>query len=153
MDGEIIDMPDPEREDSTLALVKHPLDTSEPVPVRSRQEVLKEVALLLPNLLKLLYRLLRDSRVPRGRRLAMAFVGAYVVSPVDLIPDFVPVAGGVDDLLVVAFAIDYLLRGSPDEVVEAHWDGSEDALDLVRGVAAWGVELLPGRFRSVFGGG
>jgi uncharacterized membrane protein YkvA (DUF1232 family) len=152
MDGEIIDLPDPDRNspEPTLARVDHPLDTTTPLPMRSRQEVLKEALLLLPHLAKLLFRLLRDHRVPRNRRWAMAAVGAYVASPIDLIPDFVPVLGGVDDLLVLAFAIDYLLKASPEEVIDEHWDGSEDGLELVRGLTAWGVELLPDRFRRVF---
>jgi uncharacterized membrane protein YkvA (DUF1232 family) len=151
VEGEIIDIPDPDQEPApTLARVNHPLDTTAPVPMRSRQEVLKEALLLAPNLGKLLYRLLRDPRVPRNRRWAMAGVGAYLASPIDLIPDFVPVLGGVDDLLVLAFAIDYLLKASPDEVITEHWDGSDDGLELVRGIAAWGVELLPNRLRRLF---
>ena len=152
MAGEIIDIPDPDRDtpESALARVDHPLDTTTPVPMRSRQEVLKEALLLVPHLVKLLYRLLRDSRVPRYRRWAMAAVGAYVASPIDLIPDFVPVLGAVDDLLVLAFAIDYLLKASPEEIIDEHWDGSEDGLELVRGITAWGGELLPDRFRRLF---
>jgi len=154
MDGEVVEMDDSNSEEetvSTLAVVQHPLDTAEAVPARTRQEILKEAALLLPNLVKLLYRLLRDKRVPLGRRLAMGGVAAYIVSPIDLIPDFVPVVGGVDDLLVVAFAIDYLLQASPDEVIDAHWDGTEDGLELVRGIAAWGVEMLPDRLQTFIG--
>lgn len=148
MAGEIIDIPDPDPyHDSVLARVNHPLDTGRPIPMRSRQEILKEALLLVPNLGKLLFRLLRDPRVPRNRRWVMAAVGAYLASPVDLIPEFVPVLGTVDDLLVLAFAIDYLLKASPEEVVTKYWDGSEDGLELVRGITAWGVELLPDRFR------
>ena len=153
MDGEVIDLPEPEPIEPTLAVIQHPLDTSDPVPVRSRQEILKEAVLLVPNLAKLLFRLLRDSRVPLGRRLSMAAVGAYVASPVDLVPDFVPVVGAVDDLLLLAFAIDYLLKASPEEVIAEHWDGSEDGLELVRGIASWGVELLPQRFQRLVGTG
>ncbi len=149
MADETFDPPDQEIE-PTLAVVAHPLDTTPPIPMRTRQEVLTEALLLLPNLGKLLYRLLRDSRVPLGRRLAMGAFGAYVASPVDLIPDFVPVLGGVDDLLVLAFAIDYLLKASPEEVIAEHWDGSEDGLELVRGITSWGVEMLPGRLRRFF---
>ncbi|MDX2343383.1 MAG: YkvA family protein [Acidimicrobiia bacterium] len=160
MDGEITPTPDqPDLEpsssgelvpaDTTLALVQHPLDTTDPLPMRTRQEILKEAVLLVPNLGKLMYRLLRDKRVPRNRRLAMTLVGAYVVSPIDLIPDFVPVLGSVDDLLVLAFAVDYLLAASPPEVIEDYWDGSQDGLELVRGIAAWGVEMLPDRVRRL----
>ena len=151
MDGDRGSQPQPV--EPILATVDHPLDTAEPVPMRSRQEVLKEALLLLPNLGKLLFRLLRDPRVPRNRRWAMAAVGAYLASPIDLIPDFVPVLGGVDDLLVLAFAIDYLLKASPREVITEHWDGSEDGLELVRGITAWGVELLPNRLQRFFGQG
>lgn len=152
MDGDVGQVPEPEEAvvvESTLALLQHPLDTAAPVPVRTRQEVLKEALLLVPNLAKLLYRLLRDKRVPRNRRLSMALVGAYVASPVDVIPDFVPVLGSVDDLLVLAFAIDYLLKVSPEEVIEEHWEGSEDGLELVRGIASWGVEMLPDRLKRL----
>ena len=160
MDGEITptpNQPDPAPSspgelvpvDTTLALVQHPLDTTDPLPMRTRQEILKEAVLLVPNLGKLMYRLLRDKRVPRNRRLAMTLVGAYVVSPIDLIPDFVPVLGSVDDLLVLAFAVDYLLAASPPEVIEDYWDGSQDGLELVRGIAAWGVEMLPDRVRRL----
>jgi uncharacterized membrane protein YkvA (DUF1232 family) len=135
----------------TLAVVKYPLDTAEPVAARTRQEILKEALLLVPNLVKLLFRLLRDPRVPWRRRLAMGAVGLYIASPIDLIPDFVPVVGGIDDVLVLAFAIDYLLEACPDEIVAEHWDGSEDGLELIRGIAAWGVEVLPDRLRRLVG--
>lgn len=141
----------PEVVDNSLAIVQHPLDTSDPVPVRSRQELLKEAVLLVPNLAKLLFRLLKDRRVPLRRRLAMGAVGLYVASPIDLIPDAIPVVGGVDDLLLLAFAVDYLIDASPDDVVAEYWDGSEDGLEVVRGIAAWGVEMLPARLRRLLG--
>lgn len=160
MDGEIVPIRDQsdgqedataegDQTESSLALVQHPLDTTQPVPMRSRQEILREAVLLVPNLAKLLYRLLKDKRVPRKRRLAMTLVGAYVASPIDLVPDFVPVLGSIDDLLVLAFAVDYLIKASPPEVVEENWDGTEDGLELVRGIAAWGVEMLPDRLRRL----
>ncbi|MDJ0952692.1 MAG: DUF1232 domain-containing protein [Acidimicrobiia bacterium] len=153
MDGEVIEMPEPEPIEPTLAVIQHPLDTSDPVPVRTRAEILREAVLLVPNLAKLLFRLLRDHRVPRSRRLGMAAIGAYVASPVDLIPDYIPVVGGLDDLLLLAFAVDYLLEASPEEVIAEHWDGSEDGLELVRGMSGWGVELLPERFRRLVADG
>lgn len=136
-------------DDLSLAVVQHPLDTSVPVPMRTRQEILAEALLLVPNLAKLLYRLLKDKRVPRKCRLAMTVVGAYGASPIDIVPDFIPVLGSVEDLLVLAFAIDYLLRASPPKVIDEHWDGSQDGLELVRGIASWGVEMIPGRFRRL----
>lgn len=154
MEGHVIPMPprdpDPAR-DATLPVQGHRLDTTTPVPMRSRRQILAEAMLLLPNLMKLLFRLLRDPRVPRRRRLLMLAVAGYVLSPIDAIPDFLPVLGSIDDVLVLAFAIDYLLAASPPEVVAEHWDGSEDGLELIRGIAGWGVELLPGRVRRIVG--
>jgi uncharacterized membrane protein YkvA (DUF1232 family) len=150
VDEETDAMPQGGLPEPILARVDHPLDTTDPMPMRSRQEVVKEALLLVPNLGKLLFRLLRDARVPRNRRWAMAAVGVYFASPIDLIPDFVPVLGGIDDLLVLAFATDYLLAASPQEVIAEHWDGSEDGLELVRGLTAWGAELLPNRLQSFF---
>ncbi len=141
----------PEVVENTLAIVQHPLDTSDPVPVRSRQEILREAVLLVPNLAKLLFRLLKDRRVPMRRRLAMGAVGLYIASPIDLIPDAIPVVGGVDDLLLLAFAVDYLIDATPEEVVAEYWDGSEDGLEVVRGIAAWGVEMMPARLRRLIG--
>ena len=147
MDGEIV--PLPQRGAGELAEVDFPLDIAEAVPIRSRREVMSDALLLVPNLAKLLFRLLRDSRVPGKRRLAMTVVAAYVVSPIDLVPDFIPVLGTVDDLIILAFAVDYLLEAAPPGVVDEHWDGSEDALELVRGLAGWSVELLPRRLRRL----
>ncbi len=151
MDGEIVPLPQRDRKpkgpDAPLAAIPHPLDTGDPVPLRSRQEIVADALLLVPNLAKLLFRLLKDKRVPGKRRLAMTVVAAYVASPIDLIPDFIPVLGTVDDLVVLVFAVDYLLAAAPPRIVEEHWDGSEDALELVRGLAGWSVELLPRRLR------
>jgi uncharacterized membrane protein YkvA (DUF1232 family) len=162
MNGDIVPLPrrddpdesepvtaEPEAIDAQLAVVQYRLDTSEAIPLRSRQEILKETVLLVPNLSKLLFRLLRDRRVPRKRRLAMTVVAAYVASPIDLVPDFIPVLGTLDDLVVLAFAVDYLLHAAPPGVVEEHWDGSEDALELVRGLAGWSAEILPERLRRL----
>lgn len=133
----------------TLASAPHSLDLSEPIPARTREEIVKEALLVLPNVVKLLFRLVKDRRVPLRRRVALGAVGVYVASPIDLIPDVIPVLGGVDDVLVLAFAVDRLLNSCPEGVVAEHWDGSEDALELVRGIAAWGVEVLPGRLRQL----
>jgi uncharacterized membrane protein YkvA (DUF1232 family) len=158
MDGEVVDMPersagDSGHEGSSPAELQpagmHPLDTAEAVPARTKREMVTEGMLLVPNLAKLLFRLLRDNRVPARRRLAMPFAGAYVALPIDFIPDAIPFAGTIDDLFVLAVAIDYMLRVSPPEVIEEHWDGSEEGLELVRGMAAWGVELIPERLRRL----
>src|SRR6185312_9137490 len=66
---------------------------------------LSDAARLLPDLLRLVSRLARDRTLPRGVRLRLWLVLAYLASPLDLIPDFVPVVGYADDAIIVAFAL------------------------------------------------
>ncbi len=120
----------------------------EVVPPRRRPgDVLREALLVLPHLLRLLVRLLRDPRVPMRRKVLAGAVLAYVVAPVDLVPDVLPGVGQLDDVVLVLVAVHLLLRGAGREVALEHWDGSEDALDLVDAFFAFGMELLPGPVR------
>jgi uncharacterized membrane protein YkvA (DUF1232 family) len=97
-----------------------------------------DLLLLLPDLTVLLLRLLRDRRVPIGRK-AIAVAGiAYVLSPIDVVPTFVfgPI-GLVDDLFVVASCLSMLLNHVHPDVVRAHWSGKGDALDAIQRVTDW----------------
>jgi uncharacterized membrane protein YkvA (DUF1232 family) len=125
-----------------------PVDRSLPVPARAWNEVALEAALLLPNLLKLLTRLMRDPRVPIRKKAFIGAVMAYVVSPIDLIPDFVVGLGKLDDIILVSLAVDHLMNGSEEAIVLEHWDGTIDALDLVRSIFAWGAEIIPPAVRK-----
>lgn len=125
------------------------IDETVPSPPRSRQELAVEAVMLLPNVVKLLTRLMRDRRVSMRRK---AFIGAviiYVVSPVDLIPDFVIGIGRLDDLVLVSLAIDHLMSGTDEVVVREHWDGTEDGLDLVRSAFGWVASIIPEGIRSL----
>jgi len=125
-----------------------PVDRRDPVPPREWSDVALEAALLLPNLLKLLTRLMRDPRVPIRSKVFIAAVVAYIVSPIDLIPDFVVGLGRLDDIVLTSLAVDHLMKGSDEAIVLEHWDGTIDALDLVRSVFAWGAEIIPPSMRK-----
>jgi len=122
-----------------------PVDESNPIDRRGWRELSLETALLIPNLAKLLSRLIRDQRIPIRRRAFLGVALAYVVSPIDLIPDFIVGFGKLDDIILLSFAIDHLMSGSDAAIVEEHWDGSIDALDLIRSVFRWGAEVVPGK--------
>ncbi len=119
------------------------IDERTAAPPRTVRELAWESVALAPNLAKLLARLSVDPRVPMRRRLLVGAALAYVISPVDLIPDFVPGLGRLDDVVLVSVAVDRMLSGAEAAVVAEHWDGSEDALDLVRSAFAWGADLVP----------
>jgi uncharacterized membrane protein YkvA (DUF1232 family) len=108
-----------------------------------------DAAATVPNLIKLLVRLTRDPRVPRRTKIVLGAALAYVVSPIDLVPDFIPVAGVADDVLLLAFAVNHLVHVAGEEVVLEHWDGPRDLLELVRAVLDVASDLVPARLRKL----
>ncbi len=122
------------------------------VPKRDRRDIAREAILMIPNIVKLLGRLVRDPRVSVRRKTFAAAALVYVVSPIDLIPDFVAGIGQLDDLIVVAIALNHLIAGAGREVIEEHWDGSVDSLDLVLAATEWGAEIVPRPLRKLLPG-
>ena len=113
------------------------------------QRLVADAALRLPNLVKLVGKLLLDPRVPRRAKITLGISAAYVVSPIDLIPEVIPVLGWADDVLLVMFAIDSLIDRAGPEIVDEHWDGPGDLLSLVREVVGISRAVLPKRLSSV----
>jgi uncharacterized membrane protein YkvA (DUF1232 family) len=109
------------------------------------RKLFKDAALLLPNLVKLVGRLLKDPRVPRRSKVVLGFAAAYVASPIDLVPEFIPVVGWADDVLVLMFALDSLIDRAGPQIVEEHWDGPGDLLGLIREVMGMSRNVLPRR--------
>lgn len=128
------------------------IDDSMPVDARSRGQLAMETVTLLPNIVKLLTRLLRDPRVPIRRKVLIGAVLGYVISPVDLVPDFIIGFGRLDDLILVSLAVDHLMAGVDEQIVRSHWDGTEDALDLVRSAFSWGAAIIPDGIRRFLPG-
>lgn len=93
----------------------------------------KELARLLPDCVTTMRRLRRHPLVPRRARLAVGLAGLWVLSPIDLIPEFLPVIGPLDDVLVVALALRYAGRSVPREVLLEAWPGSPDLIERLLG--------------------
>jgi uncharacterized membrane protein YkvA (DUF1232 family) len=113
--------------------------------VLQKRGLVFDAVLMVPNLVKLVSRLLRDPRVPRRAKFALGLAALYVASPIDLIPDKLPVIGWVDDLLVLMFALDSLIDRAGPEVVSELWDGPGDVLTLVRDVVGLSRHVVPRR--------
>ncbi len=77
----------------------------------------------LPDLVRLMKGLSRDPRVPRGSKWLLGFAALWVVSPIDLIPEFIPVFGPLDDVVVVALVLRHVLKKTGRAVAEEHWTG------------------------------
>jgi uncharacterized membrane protein YkvA (DUF1232 family) len=99
---------------------------------------LREIARVLPACAILLRRLLGDPRVSRRRKLLLALVVAYLAFPLDLIPDFIPVLGQLDDALVIALALRSILRDAGPETVREHWPGPPESLGMLLRLAGGG---------------
>lgn len=105
-----------------------------------------------PAVLRLFGRLMTDARVSLLDRGLVAAVIAYVVSPWDLIPDFLSIIGVVDDLFLLGVALDRLLMRAPAEAVEEHWDGKPDGLEALTVELQAIGDALPNSIRSLLHG-
>ncbi|RAX46916.1 hypothetical protein DQ353_19520 [Arthrobacter sp. AQ5-05] len=108
---------------------------------------LGDVLRLLPEMLRFLGRLVSDRKLPLRPRLALLLLLAYLASPIDLVPDFIPVIGYADDVLIVALVLRLVVRTSGRQSLERHWTGSGAGLLLVEklaGLAPTSPGPLPG---------
>jgi uncharacterized membrane protein YkvA (DUF1232 family) len=96
-----------------------------------RREEARAWAAFVPHALILTRRLLGDPRVPRSSRVLLWLLLGYIVSPIDLVPDFIPVAGQLDDAVVVALVLRHVLRRTDSMLIAQHWPGPERSLRLV----------------------
>ena len=85
----------------------------------------------IPDCVVLFKRLLGDPAVPRRRKIGLALLVAYLASPIDLVPDFIPVAGQLDDAILVGLVLRGLVRGGGPELVRRHWPGPESSLRVI----------------------
>jgi uncharacterized membrane protein YkvA (DUF1232 family) len=113
------------------------------------RQLVTDAVLMMPNIIKLVGRLLRDPRVPRRAKITLGLAAAYVMSPIDFIPEAIPVVGWADDVLLVMFAIDSLIERAGPEIVMEHWDGPGDLLGLVRDVVGLSRNLVPKRLGQI----
>lgn len=118
-------------------------------PVKSGdKEQLRNVLLFLPRFLALLGRLLIDPEVSGTDKLLLAGAIAYVMSPLDILPDVIPVIGQLDDIYLVALCLLRLLNRSGEAKIREHWEGSEDIVALLHNVSEVATRYLPEPVRS-----
>ena len=110
---------------------------------------MRSFLMFLPNMVKLLGRLLKDARVPTAEKALFIAAIVYVVSPIDLIPDVFPFIGQVDDIYVVALSLLRLINRTDDRVVRQLWPGGGDIVALADTIAGLAPRLLPRRVTRV----
>lgn len=99
--------------------------------VAGRRSSARALAGFVPDCVVLFRRLLGDERIPRRRKVVLGLLLAYLVMPIDLVPDFIPVAGQLDDAIIVVLVLRSVLRAGGPELVREHWPGPRESLDVV----------------------
>ncbi|MDP2528693.1 MAG: DUF1232 domain-containing protein [Candidatus Palauibacterales bacterium] len=107
----------------------------------------------IPGFVRLLWRLMRDRRVSRLDRVLFGLTVGYLLVPFDFVPDWIPVVGEMDDLLLVLFALDRLLYRTDEAVLLDHWDGDPATLLALRDLLEDGARSLPGWARGLLRAG
>ncbi|MEK7385130.1 MAG: DUF1232 domain-containing protein [candidate division NC10 bacterium] len=107
----------------------------------------------LPDIARMIMRLTGDPLLPKAAKIALAAAVLYLVSPVDLIPDFIPVLGALDDLLVAAILVDGILNYVDRGLVLKYWPGSAESLERIARAAGMLSAWVPRRLKmKIFSG-
>jgi len=96
----------------------------------------RALATFIPDCIVLVSRLARDARVPRRRKLLLFLLVGYLALPLDLVPDFVPIAGQLDDAIIVALVLRAFVRSGDRDLIRELWPGPERSLALILRLAA-----------------
>ena len=102
--------------------------------MRPRDVRLGELVRLVPDLLRLVRSLLADGSVPGRVRIALIGLLAYLINPIDLIPEFIPVLGPLDDVIVAILVLRYVRRRLGDDELRRRWPGTADGYELLGGI-------------------
>lgn len=103
--------------------------------VRPRGGLLREAMRLLPDVLRLVRRLAADPSLPRGVRVRLGLLLAYLAFPLDVVPDFIPVVGYADDAIIVTAVLRSVARRAGIEAVRRHWPGTDDGFSALARLA------------------
>ena len=99
--------------------------------LRPRDVPVREVVRVIPDVLRLVRTLVTDGAVPLDARLVLVGLIAWILSPIDLIPEFIPGIGPLDDVIVAIVAMRYVRRRIGIDAIRARWSGSEDGMRLL----------------------
>ena len=108
----------------------------------------REAAQFVPDVARLFRDVAKDPRVPKRVKYEVGAAAAYLVLPIDVIPDFIPGLGQLDDVAIIGWAVRRLLMGAGESVLREHWNGSDRGLEVLLQIAAAG--LRPKKLLAAF---
>jgi len=106
--------------------------------VKPRDVRLSELVRIVPDVLRLVRNLIADRTVGWGVRIALVILLVWIVSPIDLIPEFIPVLGPLDDVIVTVLVLRFVVRRLGSETLRERWAGSEDGFRVLIGILGTG---------------
>ena len=106
--------------------------------VKPRDVRLGELVRIVPDVLRLVRNLIADRTVGWGVRIALVILLVWIVSPIDLIPEFIPVLGPLDDVIVTVLVLRFVVRRLGSETLRVRWAGSEDGFRVLIGILGTG---------------
>ena len=106
--------------------------------IAGRRTAARELATMLPNMIMLLRGLRADPQVPRRSKWLLLVALVWIASPIDLVPEFIPVLGPLDDVIVAALVLRHVVRAAGPEVIRRHWRGGERSVELLLRAAGTG---------------
>ena len=106
--------------------------------VPEKNKILIPYIMLLPDFIALIIRLFKDKRVPTKIKIICGAIIAYFALPFDIVPDFLPIIGKIDDLAVVFYALNKIICNVPEEVIKENWEGEEEIILVIRK----GIDIL-----------
>ena len=139
----------------TMDSTDQPDDSMPPAPTEPGNRFpdgLRDVLLFVPRFAALLGRLIADPEVASTDKLLVGAVIAYILSPLDIIPDMIPVLGQLDDAYLVALCLLRLLNRSGEAKVRQYWDGPEDIVQILHTVSDYATRYLPAAVRNAIRG-
>jgi uncharacterized membrane protein YkvA (DUF1232 family) len=142
------ELPAPEHHEELAAIQRPRLRRRQRGDVRDR-ETLLQLARDLPKFVRLLWGLYRDPRVSVFDKGLVVATIAYIVMPLDLIPDFLPLLGQIDDIYLLALALDRLLNNAGVDVLLEHWEGEVSSLELAISALDKAGSFLPEQVRAL----
>ncbi|MCK4357672.1 MAG: DUF1232 domain-containing protein [Candidatus Cloacimonetes bacterium] len=104
-----------------------------------------EYIFLIPDFFVLLWRLMLEKNIPKEKKLFIAAIIAYVLLPIDFIPDFIPVIGFMDDLVLIAIGLDTIFVRTDKKILQKHWSGEGEVLEKIQSIIKLGNEFLSNR--------
>jgi uncharacterized membrane protein YkvA (DUF1232 family) len=115
---------------------------------RSDSDRLRDLGLFLPRMVKLVSRLVADPEIPTMDKVLLGAAVFYVIGPIDLIPDTIPILGQLDDLYLLAICLLRLLNQGGPEKIRQYWNGPEDIVSLIQEVTNLSTRFLPEQVRG-----